>query len=158
MRTGSRIGMLVGLAFGIGSAWPVSVRADVAPYPRPTPPCKAAAEKGPGEECLDCKIGFDNPDRCETLLKDFGFDLRCRGRGSVRNEAWCRTAKDAKPVPAGILSILGNPAAKAPAKPAPKVEPKAAPDTPVPPPAPSPAKEPPAPSAPIAPGATAPGK
>jgi len=148
--------VLLILALGSCMAW-TSARADVAPYPRPTPPCRAESEKGPGEECVDCKIGFDNPERCEKLLKDYGFDQRCRGRGTVRNEAWCRTAKDAKPVPQPIKAILGNPKAKAPEK-----VPEKAPEKPAPAPAapatPAPTPAPPPPPAPIAPEGAPAGK
>lgn len=68
-----------------------SSRADVAPDPSYVESCTLEQQKQSGDECLECRASFQDPEACRTEHATGGFAQRCRTRGaSVWTEIWCR--------------------------------------------------------------------
>jgi len=68
-----------------------SVRADVAPDPDYVERCTLGQQQESGDECVECRASFEEPERCKQQYASGGYAPRCQTRGaSVWTEIWCR--------------------------------------------------------------------
>ncbi|MBK7585224.1 MAG: hypothetical protein IPI67_34180 [Myxococcales bacterium] len=67
-----------------------SASADIPPGPGPGPECTAQSVARPGDQCIDCRGSYEQPNKCQELGAQ-GYQQACRAPGaSVWNEVWCR--------------------------------------------------------------------